>query len=84
MAGHSAYPWQPSYGSGLPEKIGEAEPSALAIQADVYAQILQEDAVATSPAPTVTVAPIFGGGETIGITYTDNSGVNRSFTFDLS
>lgn len=83
MAANSAYPWQPSYGCGLPEKIGEVAPSPMAVQADVLGQMLQEASVATTPLPAVSAAPILGGGMTIGITYTDSSGVNRAFTFDI-
>ena len=80
---NSAYPWQPTYGCGLPEKLGETvEP--MVIQADVFSQMLQEASVAKSPAPVVSISPILGGGATIAIAYTDNAGVSRDFVFDLA
>lgn len=84
MAANSAYPWQPTYGCGLPQKIGEAEPSAMAIQADVLGQMLPEASVAPSPLPTVAATPIPGGGMTLGIVYTDAAGTNRNFSFDIA
>lgn len=79
---NSAYPFEPGYGSGLPERIGDVlEP--LAVRADVFAQLLQEDSVAPSPVPQVAVAPIAGGGATIGIVYADRSGTLRNLSFDL-
>lgn len=87
MPANSAYPFETAYGCGLPQRVGSVENSsgnAMAIQAEVFSQLLQEASVASSPAPTVSVEPIPGGGETIGISYTDQSGSNQNFTFDLS
>jgi hypothetical protein len=81
--GNSAYPWEPSYGAGLPQKIGSTfTPSE--IQAIVLGQILQEASVAPSPAPTVTVTPIASGGATIDIFCFDRSGTPQNFSFDLA
>jgi hypothetical protein len=67
-----AYIWHPTYGAGLPEKIGSLATDA-EITAIVLAQMLMEDAVAQSPPPSVKVTrPQFGVGVVqIDIGYTD-------------
>lgn len=77
----SAYPWQPAYGVGLGAKIGEALDTR-AIGAAVRSQMLLEPTVQKVPAPIVVVTPI-DAGAAITVTYTDLSGLPKSFNFDL-
>lgn len=77
----SSYPWEPDYGVGLGAKVGAAL-DGLGLQGTVLAQMLAEPTVQKIPAPVVTVTKIVNGAA-IDITYTDISGVPRSFGFDL-
>lgn len=78
----SSYPWLPTFGVGLGEKIGEAlDPRA--IEAKVRSQMLAEPSVAKSPAPKISVTPI-PPGATIDVTYSDTSGQPKTFGFDLA
>lgn len=56
----NAYIWQPQYGGGVPEFVGSVN-SADQIYSVVYSQMLRENSVQQSPAPTVTVTPISTG-----------------------
>jgi hypothetical protein len=78
----SAYPWQPKYGVGLGERVGEAL-DIRAIRGDVRAQMRLESSVQQVPAPKVTVTPIQDGAA-ITVDYTDMSGLPQTFNFDLS
>jgi len=86
VVGNSAYPWQPPYGCGLPLKIGDAQSlgDLQALRADIFTQLLQDDSVAPLPAPQVSATSLAGGGATIGIIYTDLTGLQQSFNFDLA
>ena len=81
------YIFHPEYGAGLPSYVGQTADIAK-ITALVRGQILLEDAVAKTPAPVITVAPIStgsGGGFAIGIRYTDApSGQPVSLSFQVS
>lgn len=77
----SAYPWQPEYGVGLGAKIGEALDTR-AIAAAVRSQMLMEPTVQKVPSPTIKVVEIQNGAS-ITVTYTDLSGLPKSFNFDL-
>lgn len=81
--GNSAYPWEPPYGCGLPAKIGDTLDDR-AVQSDVLGQVLQEASVAPLPTPQVTATPIPGGGATIDILYSDQSGTPDGLNFDLT
>jgi hypothetical protein len=60
----------PTYGAGLPAKVGSlATPAEL--QALVLSQMLQEQAVAQDPPPTVRTTNIVNGVSII-VTYTDS------------
>ncbi len=80
----SGYPWQPEYGAGLPQKIGESiDPGQ--VQAVVLSQLLIEPTVARTPLPTVTVSVTQGTGVVVlNVLYTDLSGTPQSFGFDLA
>jgi hypothetical protein len=60
----------PTYGAGLPAKVGSLA-SAAELQALVLTQMLQEQAVAQDPPPSVTVTSILNG-VSILVTYTDS------------
>lgn len=77
-----SYPWLPKYGVGLGARIGEALQSR-AIAAAVRSQMLLEPTVLKVPAPVITVTPLGVTGATIGILYTDISGIPQSFSFDI-
>ena len=79
----SAYPWIPGYGVGLGRRIGQAL-DVRGLKADVRSQMLLEPTVSKNPAPVVDVTELDVGGATITITYTDLSGLPKSFSFDLS
>ena len=67
------YIFHPTYGAGLPKYVGQVADLAK-IKALILGQVLLEDAVAKSPAPVITVAPIqngAGGGFSVSIQYTD-------------
>jgi hypothetical protein len=59
----------PTYGAGLPAKVGSLA-TAAELQALVLSQMLQEQAVAQDPPPSVSVTPIVNG-VSILLTYTD-------------
>jgi len=53
------YLWHQDYGAGVPEDVGaDMSPDRLReIKATITGQVLQEDTVAKSPAPVVTLKP---------------------------
>jgi phage baseplate assembly protein W len=78
------YIFHPTYGAGLPAKVGtlidEAELTAV-----IRSQMFQEDCVATTPLPTVGITQVSIGAFSVDITYTDaQSGQQASLSFDLS
>jgi hypothetical protein len=60
----------PTYGAGLPQKVGSPA-TAAELQALVLSQMLQEQAVSQDPPPTVVTTPIVNG-VSILVTYTDS------------
>lgn len=82
--GSSAYPWEPTYGAGLGEKVGETLDLRV-IKAIVMSQMLLEPSVAKIPLPQITVArTVTQGGVQINIRYTTLVGVQENFTFHLT
>lgn len=83
--GNSQYPWEPTYGAGLPIRIGN-QVNVLDLQGLVLAQMRLEASVALDPAPAVQIdlSQQSAGVYTINITYTDQSGLQQNFSFDLS
>jgi hypothetical protein len=81
------YIFHPTYGAGLPSYVGRVANIA-EITALVRGQMLLEDAVAKSPAPSIAVAPIpspAGGGFSVTIQYTDApTGQPVTLSFDVS
>ena len=76
------YPWQPEFGLGIGEKIGETL-DIRALGAAVRSQMLMEPTVRKVPAPVVTVSPITDGA-TIEVQYTDLSGIPQNFSFNVA
>lgn len=82
------YIWQPTYGAGLPEFIGELDTPAIyeKIKGLITSQMLAESAVSQSPAPVITLTglPSALSGT---ITYTEkltNTQVVVSFSYPRS
>lgn len=79
-----AYIWHPEYGAGLPTFIGNPT-SAIEIKGIVLAQMLLEESVAQSPAPTVTVNYYPDGTFFVSISYTDaQTGKSLLLDFDVN
>lgn len=84
VKGNSAYPWEPDYGAGLGERIGETLDLRL-IAAIVMSQVILEPSVAKVPIPGIVVTALNGGsGAQIDIAYTTLSGVQETFNFNLT
>lgn len=74
------YIWQPTYGAGIPQKIGDPFDDAT-IESIVKAQMYLENSVVRNPPPDVAVAS-FPNGMFIDISYTEsdsNQPVELSF-----
>jgi hypothetical protein len=78
----SSYVWHPTYGAGLPSYIGTTA-SVPAIESLIRSQIALEAAVASTPAPVITVTPI-PSGVFVRIQYVDaDTGTQVNLSFDL-
>jgi phage baseplate assembly protein W len=66
------YLWNPSYGAGLAQFVGQPV-NAARISSVIRSQIFQESAVAQSPAPTIDVAADASGNVTVQILYADST-----------
>ena len=69
MTNPKDYIWQPSYGAGLPAKIGDPFDVAT-IESIVQSQMFLEDTVVRTPPPDVEVAS-FPNGMYVDISYTE-------------
>lgn len=79
-----AYIWQPGYGAGIGAMIGQPT-DARRIQAVMGGQVLQEEAVARSPIPTVAVTADQLGTVTATISYGDaETGAAQTLTLPVS
>lgn len=77
------YPWQPTYGAGLPRLIGSTA-SVAEITAAIRAQIYLEASVARQPEPVIAVTPIQGG-VAVSVKYNDaTSGGPTTLSFSVS
>ena len=73
------YVWAPSYGAGLPQKVGSTL-GVSQIQSVVASQLALEASVAPNPPAQLTVSSVQGGAVEIGIKYWDAvTGVSVSF-----
>lgn len=81
------YIFNPEYGAGLPQYVGQTADIAK-IRALVRGQVLLEDSVAKLPAPVINVSPInggVGGGIAVSIKYHDAStGQPVTLNFNVS
>lgn len=76
-----SYIWHPTYGAGLAQYIGRPS-AAKTIEGIVRAQLKLESAVASSPAPQVTVSLLTSGVLTVTIVYwNNNTGTLRTLSF---
>jgi hypothetical protein len=64
------YIWQPNYGAGLGQFVGQANVARTATGV-IYAQLVNEASVSQLPLPMVNVQPLAGDIVLAGITYTD-------------
>ena len=77
------YIWQPTYGAGLPQKIGLPF-DVVTVEAIVAAQMCLEESVVRSPPPDVGVAS-FPNGMFVDIKYTEaDSGLPAVLAFPVS
>lgn len=60
MTAQGEYVWHPTYGAGIPQRIGETRDDRV-ISAIVMSQIFLEPAVSKTPIPVITVTPILNG-----------------------
>jgi hypothetical protein len=74
------YIWQPSYGAGLPAKIGSPFDVAT-IESIVQSQMFMEDSVVRDPPPDIEVAS-FPNGMFVDIDYTE-SDTNETVTLSF-
>jgi phage baseplate assembly protein W len=77
------YIWQPTYGAGLGQFVGQADagPAASGL---IYTQIYRESAVARQPVPQVVANLADAGSMAIDIKYADaNSGQSQLLSFSM-
>lgn len=83
MTAPGDYIWQPTYGAGLPQKIGSPVDTAL-IASIIRSQIALEATVARSPAPTITVTEILNGVSVYLLFYSAVTGQQQTLSFDVN
>ena len=76
------YIWHPTYGAGLPQKIGSVL-TEQQIRSVVASQLAMEASVAPFPPPVLTVSAQPGGNVIIGIKYFD-AAADRSVSFQIT
>ncbi len=77
------YPWQPTYGAGLPRMIG-TNASVSEITAAIRGQLYLEASVSRIPEPIITVKPLQGG-VAVSVQYNDAaSGSPTTLSFSAS
>jgi hypothetical protein len=83
MTNAGDYIWQPTYGAGLPAKIGDPFDVAT-IESIVQSQMYLEDSVVRTPPPDVEVAS-FPNGMYVDISYTEaDSNQDASLSFPVT
>jgi len=83
MTNPGDYLFHPDYGAGLGQKVGQSV-NLNEWKALISGQMLLEDAVAASPAPSVTLA-LIDGGVSVYITYADaTTGTAETLSFDVT
>ena len=77
------YIWQPSYGAGLAQFVGQPA-NPLQIEAIIRTQLLNEPAVAQTPAPSVTVSYDNLGTISVMLSYVDaTNGETQLLSFGI-
>ena len=78
------YIWQPTYGAGLGQFVGQVN-AATAVAGAVYGQVYAEASVARQPVPIVTAETGGDGSVIAGIQYVDaTTGQSQSLSFSMS
>ena len=77
------YLWNPAYGAGLGQFVGQ--PASVArIRSAIRSQIFQESAVARQPEPVIDVRSDGGGIVTVLVSYADsNTGATQVLSFSV-
>lgn len=84
MTNPGDYPWQIAYGAGLPAAIGTPA-RADALRAVITSQMMQEPAVARTPAPAAEVRVQGDGAVFASIRYVDaETGASQSASFGVT
>ncbi len=77
------YIWQPSYGAGLAQFVGQPA-NPLQIEAVIRTQMLNEAVVAPTPAPAITISADTTGTLSVSISYVDApSGETQVLSFAI-
>jgi hypothetical protein len=77
------YIWQPGYGAGLGQFVGQANVARVAAGV-IYAQLLNEASVCQQPLPMVSAQPLAGDTILADITYTDAvTNTTQALTFTV-
>lgn len=83
MTAQGEYIWHPTYGAGLPQRVGQTRDDRV-ISAIIRSQIYLEPCVAKTPVPVITIVPILNG-ISVTIQYTDVNAQKRvTVTFPIS
>lgn len=83
MTNPGDYLFHPTYGAGLGKKVGQSV-NINEWKALILGQMLLEDAVATTPAPTITLK-IIDEGVSVYVTYNDaTTGTPATLSFDVT
>jgi hypothetical protein len=78
------YIWQPGYGAGLGQFVGQVD-AARAVAGVINAQMLLEACVARLPTPNVTADGSLSGNLVVGIQYADAAnGQTQTLSFSMS
>lgn len=83
MTNPGEYVFHPDYGAGLGQKVGQ-NVNLNEWKALISGQMLLEEAVASNPAPSVSLS-LIDGGVSVSVRYTDaTSGTPETLSFDVT
>jgi phage baseplate assembly protein W len=78
------YVWQPAYGAGLGQFVGQDNIAAAAAGL-IYSQIFEESSIARQPVPKVSADTQGNGSVVVNIQYADaSSGQSQTLAFSMS
>lgn len=83
MTAPGDYIWNPTYGAGLPQRVGGPDDVPL-ITSIIRSQIALEATVARAPAPTITVTEILNGVSVYIKFYSAVTGQQQTLSFDIN